>query len=122
MKKRLKQSVCLLISTMLIIGSLPIGVLAEELNQPTQPTRTESVDNLIEKAFEPTETETTASPEAEVPETEPIAPDTDQNVPEEEPVLTPPEVNQSMNKSESLAASETRETMATSGDYDYGCN
>lgn len=119
MKKRLKQSVCLLISTMLIIGSLPIGVLAEELNQPTQPTRTESVDNLIEKAFEPTETETPASPEAEVPETEPIAPDTDQNVPEEEPVLTPPEVNRSMNKSESLAASETMETMATSGDYDY---
>lgn len=112
MKNRLKQSVALLISVMLIIASLPIGVLAEELNQP-RTTRTESANQLIDEAFGQTEVEAPSVSEVAVPETELIVPDADLTVLENEPVLAIPEVNQSM------SASETMSTMEIDGDYQY---
>lgn len=110
MKKRLKQIVCLLISVMLIVGSLPIGVLAEEVNQPT-PTTTETTENLIEEGFAPTTVAVPTAPEPAVTATE-VAPET-------EPVLVTPEVNQSMSTAETVTASETMTTMATDGAYVY---
>lgn len=118
MKNRLKQSVALLISVMLIIASLPIGVLAEELNQP-RTTRTESANQLIDEAFGQTEVEAPSVSEVAVPETELIVPDTDLTVLENEPVLAIPEVNQSMSASETVTASETMATMEIDGDYQY---
>ncbi|VUZ25682.1 Uncharacterised protein [Acetobacterium wieringae] len=113
MKKKLKQIVCLLVSVMLITGSLPIGVLAEELPQPT-PTTTENAVNLIEDGFAPAAATVPVTPEQSVPETDPV-------VTHDEPVLVTPEVNQSMSTAETVTASETITATAivTDGDYEY---
>lgn len=111
MEKRLKQIVSLLISVMLIIGSMPIGVLAEAVSQPT-PTKTTSAENLVEEDFAPTEVKGPTATEPTVPQTEPV-------VTEAEPTLVTPEVNQSMSTSETVIASETMTVMATDGDYEY---
>lgn len=100
---------CLVISVMLIVGSMPIGVLAEEGSQPT-PTRIETTQNLIEADFATTAVAAPTAPEPAVTETEPIVP---------EPVLVTPEVNQSMSAAETITASETMAAMAVFGDYEY---
>ena len=109
MKKRLKQGVSLLISAMLIIGSMPIGVLAEEVQQQPTSTTTEITENLIEEGFGVPAGEVPTAPEPTVPETEP----------ETEPMLATPEVNQNMSASEVVTASEPMTTMAIDGDYEY---
>lgn len=100
MKKRLRQVLCLLISVLLIIGSVPIGVLAEEVTQPSQ-TQVANTGSLIEGGDEPVELVT----EVDVTETE--------------PTLALTESTQNLNAAGSLEAAQTMGTMAVSGDGNY---
>jgi hypothetical protein len=100
MKKRLRQILCLLISVMLIIGSVPIGVLAEEVTQPSQ-TQVANTGSMIEGGDEPV---------VEVPEVD---------VTDPEPTLALTESAQNLNAAGSMDAAQTMGTMAVSGDGNY---
>lgn len=100
MKKRLRQILCLLISMMLIIGSLPIGVLAEEVTQPKE-TQLENTGSLIAGGDEPVEV---------VPEV---------NATDTEPTLTLTESTENLNTAGTTETAQKIGAMVVSGDGNY---
>lgn len=98
MKNRIRKVACLLLSMLMILSSLPLGVLAEEQSAtPSVPTvNNESSTN----SFPVPEVDAAANPEVD----EVVVP-----VPE----ITPPEASQT------IATSETIETMATDDKYEF---
>lgn len=102
MKKRFKKIVCLLISVMLIVGSMPIGVMAEGVSAPeTTPVNSSSItgEGLVNQEIEGENPAITMQSTSETPEIS-------QNNANVEPVM----------------GSETLETMETDGDYDFSVN
>ena len=100
MKKRLEKIASLLISVILIVSSMPIGILAEEVSQPTSAAIVNN-ESTIEDNLQLTEVKT----EVTVPaDTNPSA--------VAEPTLVTQNVSQSMDTSGSVTAAETMETMA----------
>lgn len=97
MKKRMRQLLCMLISTALIVTSMPMGVLAEEL-VPTPGLEQNNIETPSEEGVLRTEVSAPA-------ESETLAP--------EEPVLVNQETTETMNTAATL------ETMAIDGDYTY---
>ncbi|AFA49425.1 leucine-rich repeat protein [Acetobacterium woodii] len=104
MKSRLNKIVSIIISILLVVSSMPIGVLAEEIDQP--------VATVTENAADPNETSFQAN-ELDVP----AVLDTATNI--EKPNQDLQRVALSSADTEVMTASETMGTMATSGDYSY---
>lgn len=107
MEKRLKQMVCLVISALLIINSMPLGVLAEEVTSST-PTQTENPENPMTAGGQTAAADVPASTDG-----------TQATVTETALVPQTPTTNLSTEPSEIIATAETIQTMATAGDYDY---
>lgn len=104
MKSRLEKIVSIIISIMLVVSSMPIGVLAEEIDQP--------IATVTESAEGPNEASLQAA-ELDVP---PVL-DTANNL--EEANMETQKVTSSVADTETVTASETMGTMLTSGYYNY---
>lgn len=101
MKKSMTKVFCLLVSIVMVLTSLPLGVLAEELTEPS----TALVNN------ESNQTDNLQVPQVDATDNTPGSIDT-------EPTLQPV-VEEPQDTSQTMATAETLETMATETDGKY---